>query len=211
MNIFVDVETIPSQRADIVARIALKHMPVNAEVTEEAAKKGAAELEKTSLAGTFGELFCIGYAVDDDDPTVIMRDMSARDGERAMLSAFAAKMGFFAKQIRRVVAHNVDFDRPFIRQRAIINDVTLTSPFSDVGEKPWESRWECTMALWTNDRRGRVSLDDLCAAFGLTGKAGVDGSMVAQMVRDGRGEEVAAYCAGDVKRLRAVYQRMVRR
>jgi hypothetical protein len=48
-------------------------------------------------------------------------------------------------------------------------------------------------------------------AFGLPGKGGVDGSMVAGMVRAGRIDEVAAYCADDVRRVRAIYQRMTRR
>jgi predicted PolB exonuclease-like 3'-5' exonuclease len=98
-----------------------------------------------------------------------------------------------------------------IRQRAIVLGVALPRVYSSIDVKPWESRWRCTMAMWTDSRTGRVSLDDLCLAFGLPGKGGVDGSMVAGMVRSGRLEEVAAYCADDVRRVRAIYQRMVQR
>jgi hypothetical protein len=64
------------------------------------------------------------------------------------------------------------------------------------------------MAMWTDDRRGRVSLDALCLALGVQGKGGIDGSMVAEMVRQGRIDDVAAYCVQDVRCVRACYQRM---
>ena len=54
----------------------------------------------------------------------------------------------------------------------------------------------------------RISLDKLCKALGLPGKGEIDGSKVWDYVRDGRIAEVADYCADDVRKVWAVYQRM---
>jgi hypothetical protein len=204
MIVYLDTETVPSSRLDVAEHIAAKHF--DADDIAKAAKKAAADLDKTSLSGLFGELAVISWANDDDEPCTLTRNFSRPDGEREMLEAFAE----CDVEGDQIVAHNAEFDRNMIRQRAIVLGVALPRVYSAIDVKPWESRWRCTMAMWADSRTGRVSLDDLCLAFGLPGKGGVDGSMVAGMVRAGRLEEVAAYCADDVRRVRAIYQRMVR-
>ena len=203
VNIFLDTETIASRRMDVAAHIAAKHY--DADDVVKAAKKAAAELEKTSLSGLFGELAVISWAIENEVPVTLVRDMADPDGERHMLEAFAG-MNIDAA---RIVAHNAEFDRLMIRQRAIVHGVKLPKIYMAHDVKPWESQWRCTMALWCDSRTGRVSLDDLCLALGSPGKDGIDGSMVDGMVRAGRIDEVAAYCADDVRRVRAVYQRIV--
>jgi hypothetical protein len=205
MIIYLDTETIPSLRVDVVAHFAAKYGDPSD--PEKSAKKAAAEHDKTSLSGLFGELAVISWANDNDEPCTLTRNFHRADGEREMLQAFAE----CDVEGDTIVAHNAEFDRSMIRQRAIVLGVALPRVYSATDVKPWESRWRCTMAMWTDSRTGRVSLDDLCLAFGLPGKGGVDGSMVAGMVRSGRIEEVAAYCADDVRRVRAIYQRMVSR
>jgi hypothetical protein len=205
MIIYLDTETVPSSRLDVAEHYAAKHF--DPDDIAKAAKKATADLEKTSLSGLFGELAVISWANDDDEPCTLTRNFHRADGEREMLEAFAE----CDVEGDTIVAHNADFDRSMIRQRAIVLGVALPRVYSSIDVKPWESRWRCTMAMWTDSRTGRVSLDDLCLAFGLPGKGGVDGSMVAGMVRSGRLEEVAAYCADDVRRVRAIYQRMVQR
>ena len=205
MITYIDTETVPSLRADVAAHFAAKHYDPSD--LEKAAKAAAKDLDKTSLSGLFGELAVIGWANDDEEPVTLVRDFDDPDGERVLLETFAQ----CDVEGDKIVAHNADFDRSMIRQRALVLGVALPRAYLATDVKPWESRWQCTMALWTDDRRGRVSLDDLCLAFGLPGKGGVNGSMVAEMVRQGRIAQVAAYCADDVRRVRAVYQRMVKR
>lgn len=201
---YLDTETISSRRVDVQAHIAAKHY--DPEDVVKAAKKAAAELEKTSLSGLFGELAVISWAPDDDEPITLTRNMDDPNGERELLRWFADCNSIDA---HRIVAHNADFDRLMIRHRAIVHGVKLPKIYMAHDVKPWESQWRCTMALWCDSRSGRVSLDDLCLALGLPGKDGVDGSMVDGMVRAGRIDEVAAYCADDVRRVRAVYQKIV--
>ena len=200
-----DTATVPPARRHVAEPCARKHF--DADDVEKAAQAATKDLEKTSLSGLFGELAVISWANDDEEPCTLVRNFHRADGEREMLQAFAE----CDVEGDTIVAHNAEFDRSMIRQRAIVLGVALPRVYSSIDVKPWESRWRCTMAMWTDDRRGRVSLDDLCLAFGLPGKGGVDGSMVAGMVRSGRIDEVAAYCADDVRRVRAIYQRMVSR
>lgn len=204
MILFIDTETIPTSRPDVYAHFAAKHFDVVD--VEKGAKKAGDEIAKTSLSGLFGELVVMSFAVDDEEPVLIVRDITDPDGERAMLADFAVRMA--PMKPAKVVAHNAEFDRNMIRQRSIVQSVDLPRIFSAVDVKPWESPWVCTMAMWTDDRRGRVSLDALCLALGVHGKGGMDGSMVATMVRQGRLDEVAAYCAQDVRCVRAAYYRM---
>lgn len=202
MIVYIDTETVPSSRVDVAAHFAAKHF--DADDLTKAAKAATKDLEKTSLSGLFGELAVISWANDDDEPCTLVRNFHRPDGEREMLEAFAD----CDVEGDTIVAHNAEFDRSMIRQRAIVLGVKLPKWYSATDVKPWESCWQCTMALWTDDRRGRVSLDDLCLALGLPGKGGVDGSMVADMVRSGRLDEVAAYCADDVRRVRAIFKRI---
>jgi hypothetical protein len=204
MIIYLDTETVPSSRLDVAEHIAAKHF--DADDIAKAAKKAAADLDKTSLSGLFGELAVISWANGEREPRTLVRNFSKPDGEREMLQAFANS----DVDGDTIVAHNAEFDRNMIRQRAIVLGVQLPDVYSAIEVKPWNSSWRCTMSMWCDSRMGRVSLDDLCLSFGLPGKGGVDGSMVAGMVRAGRIDEVAAYCADDVRRVRAIYQRMVR-
>jgi len=202
MIIYLDTETVPSSRLDVAEHIAAKHY--DPDDIAKAAKKAAADLDKTSLSGLFGELAVISWANDNDEPCTLVRNFHRPDGEREMLEAFAD----CDIDGDVIVAHNAEFDRNMIRQRAIVHGVKLLKRYAATDVKPWESCWQCTMALWTDSRQGRVSLDDLCLAFGLPGKGGVDGSMVAGMVRAGRIDEVAAYCADDVRRVRSIYKKI---
>ena len=202
MITYLDTETVPSGRVDVAAHFAAKHF--DAEDLTKAAKAATKDLEKTSLSGLFGELAVISWANDDDEPCTLVRNFHRPDGEREMLEAFAD----CDIDGDTIVAHNAEFDRSMLRQRAIVHGVKLPKRYSATDVKPWESAWVCTMALWTDSRTGRVSLDDLCLALGLPGKGGVDGSMVADMVRSGRLDEVAAYCADDVRRVRAIYKKI---
>ena len=56
----------------------------------------------------------------------------------------------------------------------------------------------------------RISLDKLCKALGLPGKADdIDGSKVWDFVKAGRIAEVAEYCKDDVRKARACHERIV--
>ena len=107
-----------------------------------------------------------------------------------------------------VVAHHAAFDIRYVWQRAMILGVTPPS-WWPIDARPWDTdRLNDTMLMWAG-HGNRIGLDRLCRALGLPGKTGVDGSMVWDLVRDGRIDEVVSYCDDDVRRLRSVHRRMI--
>lgn len=219
MILYIDTETGPSTRPDVVAHIARKHFdPAD---LEGSAKDAAKALEKTSLSGTFGELWVISCATDNDEPITYVRDRNDPDGEGAMLRKFAQDMidldkdVQFARNLDAIVAHGADFDRGMLRQRATAHGVYLPSAITAWGLRPWDraNRWACTMELWTGDARQRVSLEDLALALAVDapvkGADGITGDQVWALICAGHLDRVASYCADDVRRVRAIYQRIM--
>ena len=226
MNIYLDIETIPTQREDLIADIrselaeelAAITAPSNykdeAKIAEYLADK-AGEMEgkfddkyrATALDGAMGEICCIGWAFDDEAPDslsdrpepVILRNLFTQLEDRFQES-HGRRMTF--------IGHNiVDFDLRFIRQRAIINGIKPPDwvPFD---AKPWETdRVFDTMVQWAGLKRGG-SLNKLCKVMGITQKGDLDGSKVWDYYKAGRISEIALYCRDDVERVRKIYKRM---
>jgi hypothetical protein len=177
---------------------------------EKAEEVGDAEWRKTSFDGARGMVCCIGLALDDAAPVSFWRNDYAT-AEADMLREFFAvlaahrEMNHMARP--RFVGHNIaSFDIRFIYQRAIINRVPVPL-WWPINARPWDDVLFDTMTQWAG-HGSRVSLDNLCAALGIEGKDGMDGSMVADAVMQGRIADVAAYCEHDVRIARECYRRM---
>ena len=230
MILYIDTETGPSTRDDVKAYLLAKVAVDEAKKSEPDPVRGrkayADAWEKTSLSGTFGELWVISVATDNDEPITYVRDVHDPDGEGAMLRRFARDMVdldtdvSFARNLDAIVAHGADFDRHMLRQRCIAHGVYLPTGIAacspdGVSMTPWDrgNRWRCTMALWSGDNRGRVSLADLALGLAVDapvkGADGVTGDQVWPLICAGHLDRVAAYCADDVRRVRAVYQRIM--
>ena len=69
--------------------------------------------------------------------------------------------------------------------------------------------WHCDLieALSDYGASTRPKLDEVCSVFGLPGKLGVDGSMVARMYAEGKIDEIRDYCELDVMSTYLVYLR----
>lgn len=209
-TLYLDIETIPSRNPAVIARVTKKAKADAVVVdgdTEALDKIVAAKLDATALDAVAGEVCVIAAAIDDGDVRTWARDMTDVDGERKLLLRFTTAL---AGRSFKLVGHNVlDFDRRFLRQRGIVLGVPMPRTFT-AEVKPWEQdAVGDTMRMWCGDHRGRVSLDALACAFGIEGKGAIDGSMVAGMVADGRIDEVATYCADDVRMVREVYRHLI--
>lgn len=215
--LYLDLETIPTQRDDFRARIAEKVCaPGNIKKPEsiaawEAEQKPGAVLEavaKTSFDGAYGHICCIGYAIDDQEPQAlrIEGDVSA---EKDMLAEFAARVSHKNEMVwaPTVVGHNVaSFDLRFLWQRAIVLGVRLPG-WMPRDAKPWGNEVFDTMTKFAG-AQGKISLDNLALALGLQGKSEIDGSMVASMWAEGRYDEISRYCLDDVRLTREIHKRM---
>lgn len=221
MNIFLDIETIGTQRADVREYIAksVTHpgtisLPASIQKWNLEKRPDALEeaIAKTSFDGAFGQIVCIGFDLRDngntscifglDEVELLVRFNSILDSEVRQKDWFTTC----------VVGHNVSsFDLRFLVQRYIVHGIRPHMVISRAAQaKPWDiERVYDTMTQWHPDRDKRISLDKLCLALGLPGKTdGIDGSMVAGMVADGKIEQVADYCKNDVAITRAVFRRM---
>lgn len=238
-NLFLDIETIPAQRPDILAEI-IQDTEAERDAAMEAVRppsnyKDAEKISewwqtvgnsrkntivaefdakvdecyrKTALDGSFGQVCAIGFAFNDDEPAVL----SGMD-ESALLTNFTQSLKARAPNIfdATVIGHNVaGFDLRFITQRSIVRGVRPHPLITRAAAaKPWEQdKVFDTMVQWAGIG-GRVSLVKLCKALDIkSSKGDLDGSKVWDYVKAGRLDEVAEYCAGDVRDVRAVFWRM---
>lgn len=157
------------------------------------------QYRKTALNGGYGEIYCIGYAIDDGEPKIAK---GATEAET--LQQFFDDL---ADTTPRFIGHNLTaFDLRFLWQRAVVNRVKppfylLYSPYSD--------RVFDTMTAWAG-HGNRISFDELCKILNVpTPKSEeLDGSKVWDFVQTGRGKEVQEYCLRDVVAAREVYNRL---
>lgn len=220
MNLYIDIETLPTARADVRDYIAATVKPPATMSKAETIAKWEAEskagaideaVAKTGLDGSFGRVCVIGWAFNDGKPRTLLN----ADNEAALLTCFADEMADAINHSTEfstcVIGHNVSsFDLRFLVQRFIVNGIRPPMVIQRAAQaKPWESdKVFDTMVQWAGVGN-RISLDKLCLALGIPSPKGdMDGSMVAEYVAAGRIEEVAVYCCRDVEAARAVHQRM---
>jgi len=205
--LYIDTETIPAQRPDVVAWMAARAL-AKGESPEDSAKTYRA----SSLSPVLGELAVVSMAIGDNEPITYARDMASPTGERDLVVRVCQDLVdiYEEDRIHRIVAHNAAFDRTVLRTRAMVHGVRLPYGVHALNLKPWDSPWWCTQEALRADYKGAASLDAACVAFGVPLlKGDIDGSKVWDAICAGRIDEVAAYCADDVRRVRAVYQRIM--
>lgn len=222
MNITIDIETIPAQDPAVREEIrATIEPPGNISKAETIAawhaekKPGLIEeaWRKTSLDGSRGHIAVIGYAIEDEEPVTLYRqDWQAPGAEADVLRSFFERMqdayhpnGGVTRPV--LIGHYITgFDLIFIFQRAVILGIKppLWIPFM---AKPWDDSVYDTMPRFAG-AKGSISADRLAKALGIPAKGAIDGSKVWEYVETGRIDEVAAYCADDVRMARDFHKRM---
>src|ERR1041385_6964774 len=145
MDLYLDIETIPTRSNRIRSSIAdAIKPPGNMKKAEtiaewEANNKQAAveeEINRTSLDGAYGNICCIGWAIDSQPVK-----SSYGEDEKKVLGDFIAEINkdlTYLRHVRsRVVGHNVlGFDIRFIWQRAIVLGIKVPNWFPR-DPKPW--------------------------------------------------------------------------
>lgn len=217
-SLFLDIETLPTDRIDVREILAAKVQPPgNISKPETIAKwneesRPAAVYEavaKTGLDGTFGRVCVIGWAIDDGITNAVM----SPDKERNVLEHFAEELQAARLSVFEtcVIGHNVSaFDLRFLTQRYIVHGIKPPAVIARAAQaKPWEAdKVFDTMVQWSGVGN-RTSLEKLCMALSIgSPKTDLDGSKVAQAVADGRISDVADYCMKDVDATRSVWKRM---
>lgn len=134
--------------------------------------------------------------------------------EKQLLTGF---FKYFERLKPRLVSFNGrGFDLPVLKYRAMVHGIA--SPWLHQGGDKWNSYssrysadWHCDLIEQLSDygASARVRLNEVCSVFGLPGKFGVDGSQVAEMIDQGRVQEVRDYCETDVLNTYLVYLRFM--
>lgn len=196
MNLFLDIETIPSQDPAIRERILAEIEQEKASVTAPGnyskpdaiasyIEKKRAELDaslderyrKTALDGGRGHIVCIGAAVDDAEVQVASWDPTtaadAAIAEARMLeSFFAAIQRRSEKQTfsgYRWIGHHVrGFDLRFLYQRCVALGIRPKVHIPHLAD-PVSTDVFDTMIAWAGIG-GRISLANLCDILAITGK-----------------------------------------
>lgn len=214
--IYLDIETIPAQTDEAKAIIAASVKPpasmkkADTIAAWEKEQRPAAiqeAIEKTSFNAAFGQVCCIGLAIDDGDVTSVSWPTNASD-EASMLKGFFEVAGeAIGPRFPMIVGHYITgFDLRFIWQRCMVLGVRVPA-WLPRDPKPWDPVVFDTMVAWAG-ARDTISMDNLCQALGIPGKNGVDGSMVAGMWARGEYDAIASYCREDVERTRAIHRKM---
>lgn len=214
--ITLDLETLPTDRADVIEMLAASikapgQYKKPESIAQWMAENQTRELDelhrKTALDGAFGRVCCIGVAIDDEEPGAFVGE------EKKMLTDFADYLDSLGgdKYTTLFIGHNVAaFDLRFLLQRYIVNGIKV--PFllrHAANAKPWESEKVFdTMCQWAGVGN-RISLDKLCMALNIaTSKGGITGATVYDEWLKGNIEGIADYCKRDVDATREVFRRM---
>lgn len=200
---YFDIETIPDQSDGALERakesVKIPANYKNPDTISAYIEDNAQEAwEKTALDGWKGHVACI---VANGIPLSI-RD--ARDEKDSL-------EWFFGDMLEStLVGHNIiGFDIPFLTKRALVLGVKLPAwhiwPRS---LKPWDNRVFDTMTQLGNGKEF-ISLDNLARNLGIKGKGNTTGKQVHYMWQNGLHDEIAEYCADDVRIVREIHERFL--
>jgi len=214
-RIFLDIETIPDQREGAADKAAsLISAPSNykdqAKIDAYVAERAAEAWTKTALDGGYGEIYCIGYALDNQDAEVIYRDLEDPEStEREVLESFWDMVDEHLVSDPTWIGHNVQrFDLRFLWQRSVINRVPMRRqlPF-DVS--PWSERVADTMMMWTGDRNKFIAQDELLDILGIESTDPIRGKDVWSKIEAGESDTVIRHCARNVEEVREAWRLMM--
>ena len=223
MNIVLDLEVIPSDSEYALREHAdyceTKIAPPGNYKKQETIDKwyeenGAALREKhrhsQGLDASTGRIISLGYQIDDGPAKVISADNTLLEYD--ILQRFFDSLDVELHRTKgrpMFIGHNlINFDLPYIWRRAKILGVPIPPYIPSPAElKPWSESVFDTMIQWAGPR-DRISLDRLCRIFGIEGKDGMDGADVWDYYKDGKQQEIDAYCASDVAKTYELWRKL---
>lgn len=228
MIVYLDLETIPVQRSDVIegikadarARTDAKAETIRRQYKKpETIEKHLQDLEsgfdvsvkdvvsRTALDGGFGQIICIGWAVNDRPVESLIRRMD--ESEADLIGQFFSQLPPTTNTAIQWVGHAIStFDLRFLWQRCLVLGIAppVTLPVNDRAGLVTDTMTE--WGGWGNRDRW-PSLDKLCRILDIPSpKDGMNGSQVWDYAKQGRFDEIAEYCRSDVTAVREVYRRM---
>ncbi len=188
-TVVLDIETVPLSGPEILAC-----------VTRNKSEEERAEiLERLALSPFTGRVCCVGMMNLETGGTKTL----AYADERATLTEACDVLARFD----RVVTFNGrGFDVPFMNIRAAIHGVPTRRDL--MGQRfKYHPHCDLMEQISFYGAMKRPSLELACLAFGISNpKNGICGADVGRLFDEGRLEDIAAYCLGDVRATAGLYR-----
>lgn len=155
--------------------------------------------KEAALSAIFGQIVCITVCSWVDDKRTVH---TFKGSEKNIIKQFVK----LVKSRRFIlVGHNLKFDLPFIRKRALHHNITPYLDYTqglDVGVKPWDFNEVVidTMELMKGVGWANESLEEACFLLGIpSSKDGeISGSEVSEAFHNGNIDSIVEYCEKDV-------------
>ncbi len=228
MNVFLDIETIPTQPEDETRHEIAKTIEAPAQMKKPetikewhdgegkyAGVKDAAIDEvyrKTALDGTKGEIVTACVISESGSNTVCRSDVvGGTHGEADIIADLfdhidRVSCNHGSSVPPYFIGHNIPWDLKFLWQRAVI--LGVKPPFKLPFDGRHKSDFYDNMQAWAGYKQ-RISQDNLAKALGIEGKPDdIDGSKVWDFVKAGNVERVAEYNKYDVETVIEIYNRI---
>ena len=226
--LYLDIETIPSQRPEIKEEIAANiHPPGNMSKADTIAKW---EIEtkpdviekkwlETALDGAFGEVVSIAHLLESN---TFLEQPKIEGDYRELPTSEKPLLIWFNETIEKIwhsfngdvvfVGFNIlNFDLRFLWQRMLINGLKPhTSIFNALNNSKYNSdRYFDIMLYWSGfSRQDWISQDKLCQAFGIESSKteDIDGSKVWEHIKAGNYQAVLDYNKRDIEVIRKLHK-----
>ena len=197
--IYIDIETIPSPTMPSMDELKVPGNISKPETIEKWKQENQeSEWRKEALNSLKGQIVCIGYAVDDDDITIITGI------EREIIEYFADVVK--ANSRHELCGHHVlGFDIPFIFHKML--KYGIRPPLQFLTDKH-------SMIIDTNkifnpySYKEFYSLKSLAEFFGIEKDNSTGGADVFDLWKAGNIEAIKDHCRDDVRVTREVYKRI---
>ncbi len=159
----------------------------------------------------YHSIACIGALIAHHDDHWVFDALGAphvgERSERDLIATFVDKIAQLKPQL--VTFNGSSFDLPVLRYRAMVHKV----PAAGLSARPYFHRYtddatDLCDVLSSFAPGAKATLHEICRVMGLPGKPdGMHGGEVEQYHRDGRIDEIAAYCESDVNNTYRVWLR----
>ena len=197
-TIYLDIETIPGLAPNIDDIVPDARLKDPEKIQADKLSKQEKEWTKQSFDPFVGEIFCIGMAIDDEDPFCIVGT-----DEEEMMRQFEEEIGKYAYPI--LVGHNLlEFDARWLFVKGLRYRLTSTVTTFNNTKNMRDTMRIMDGPAW----KTMTSQDKMAKNFGFEGKGEIDGSMVWGLVKAGQGDKVCKYCCSDVSTLRKCFKEL---
>lgn len=223
MFCYLDIETLPPSGGGHYERIKAAVKPpgqykkadsIEQWMTENADIVATEEFGRLGLDGLYGEVCCIGFALDGADITVGRVGSATCPTERELIALnfsaidrLATLPNAHSSSSVIVVGHNIEFDIRFLFQRAVRYGIAIPHALRAAFD-PEKGRYNTidTMRVWAG-WKGAVKLKALTRELLDDAGDDIDGSEVSRTWRDDP-SKVAEHCQRDVQRVRDLHRKI---